>query len=180
MSADNVDRRTANLLGALGLLVGDLVSEASQTVVEGSENMASALVVLRSLKALNIDGLAGILGLTHSGAVRLVDRLGSEGLVERGPGVDGRSITLKLTKAGQRRSDQVLEARHEAVAQQVSRLDKGDRAELTRLLEVLLDGSIVTPDMDWHTCRLCVVAACMVPECPVSAAAERLGGGAHH
>ena len=48
--------------------------------------------------------LAGVLGLTHSGTVRLVDRLEDDGLLRRGQGQDARVVTLELTAKGVRRA----------------------------------------------------------------------------
>ena len=47
-----------------------------------------------------VNQLCNVLGLTHSGAVRLIDRLAEAGLVTRGPGDDKRSRSITLTAQG--------------------------------------------------------------------------------
>ena len=84
--------RDANLLGACALAVaGRLPASAADT----------ALVALDGwLAGSTVDRLARVLALTHSGAVRLTDRLAGDGLVERRTGADARSRALYVTPAG--------------------------------------------------------------------------------
>ncbi|MEO8686777.1 MAG: helix-turn-helix domain-containing protein, partial [Solirubrobacteraceae bacterium] len=76
--------RQANLLGTLSLAVTGRVEAA---VAARSPHGPSAPAALSALEGYlggePIDTLARVLGLTHSGAVRLVDRLAGAGLVER-------------------------------------------------------------------------------------------------
>ena len=62
-----------------------------------------------------IDALRTVLGLTHSGAVRLVDRLAGAGLAERRAGRDGRCVAVALTPAGERAARALREAREAAL-----------------------------------------------------------------
>jgi DNA-binding MarR family transcriptional regulator len=60
-------------------------------------------------------------GLSHAGTVRLVDRLATEGLIERrGHATDGRGRSLHLTAAGRRASTKVLNARDQIIAEVLS------------------------------------------------------------
>ena len=80
---------------------------------------AAALVVLarpkRSVANLRIEALRHDLGLSHSAAVRLVDRLQAAGLASRESGSDGRSIAVRLTAAGRREAEGVLAERRGVV-----------------------------------------------------------------
>ena len=92
----HMSTRDANLLGALGLALADRLAEAGPPELSGSA--AEALVTLNGRRAgSSIDALAGIVGLSHSGTVRLADRLAAAGLVERRRGADQRSTALYLT-----------------------------------------------------------------------------------
>src|SRR4051794_41929024 len=75
----------------------------------------SAAVALSALHHLldspSIDLLRQVLGLTPSGAVRLVDRLAADGLVRRTPGPDGRQVAVVLTARGRRAAAAVASAR---------------------------------------------------------------------
>src|ERR671915_2576338 len=91
--------REANLVGALALAVGDRIAEAADPAAGGWA--AEALVTLAGTGAGGtIDALAKVVGLTHSGTVRLVDRLVRAGPVERRVGADPRAGALDLTPPG--------------------------------------------------------------------------------
>src|SRR5947208_6967587 len=93
----------ANLLGALALAVDDRMADAVVAAAGHSVTAATALSALdhlRVLEAPSIERLSQALGLTHSGTVRLVDRLEEGGYARRQRGADGRSAAVLLTPAG--------------------------------------------------------------------------------
>ncbi len=97
----------ANLLGALGVAIGDRLARAGAT---GSA--AEALVAIGGEGAgMTIDALARRVGLSHSGAVRLVDRLVREEKVLRSRGLDQRTAALGLTPEGYRTVRRILARR---------------------------------------------------------------------
>jgi DNA-binding MarR family transcriptional regulator len=156
--------REANLLGACALAIAERLPPAAQD---------AALVALSDwLAGATVDRLARVLGLTHSGAVRLVDRLESENLVERRPGADGRSRALFLTPAGHRVAAEAQAARFAALEEVLAPLSDSERVELTALLERLLDGMTTDHESAGHICRLCDAHVCGHPDrCPVTLAA---------
>ena len=79
--------RAGNLLGAFTLAVADRAADAVGDAAGQTGAAAAALSALyHFLDAPSVDRLRTVLGLTPSGAVRLVDRLAAAGYVERGPG----------------------------------------------------------------------------------------------
>ena len=101
----------------------------------------AALVALDGLLAgASIDRLARVCGLSHSGAVRLADRLAQDGLVERRMGADGRSVALALTAAGRRSAARIRAQREAAIETALAPLEAGDRAALARAAELVLAG----------------------------------------
>ena len=81
--------RTGNVFGAVALAVVDRVSDAVASSTDQSESAAVGLSALHYLiRRPSIDTLRRVLGLTSSGAVRLVDRLAASGYVERREGDD--------------------------------------------------------------------------------------------
>ena len=91
--------RAANLLGAHGLLVADRMREAA-----GMElSSAAVLTALRTFDGASIDALRRVLGLSHSGGVRIVKRLEADGLVARqsAPG-DRRTRLAAMTPEGRK------------------------------------------------------------------------------
>lgn len=98
----------ANVFGALSLVVADLTSAAITQACGQSASGAAALSALHQfLDHPTVDELRRVLGLTPSGAVRVVDRLVEAALVTRGPGPDGRSRSLSLTPAGRRAAKRI-------------------------------------------------------------------------
>lgn len=161
----------ANVLGALSLTVADRLTEAV-TAVAGDPSAAAALSSLSQLlQAPSIERLRQVLGLTHSGTVRLVDRLAEQDLVVRGPGPDGRTAAVVLTGRGRTAARQVARARAGVLDEVLSSLDPRVRDALGQGLGLVLAGSAREDgDVRW-TCRLCDTAACGRSDdlCPVSA-----------
>jgi MarR family transcriptional repressor of emrRAB len=159
----------ANVLGALGLALADRLAEASERV--GGPSAAAALVALYGTRAgATIDGVASVAGLSHSGAVRLVDRLAGSGLVERRRGLDQRSVALYLTPAGRRAARAVLAARQKLMHSVLSLLTDDQQ---TRLVELATDvlGELGTPaEAETRLCRLCDLESCgrSRGRCPVA------------
>jgi DNA-binding MarR family transcriptional regulator len=168
--------RDANLLGALSLAVSERLEAATSAAATRGGSGPAALAALDTfLEGSSIDTMRKPLGLTHSAAVRLVDRLAAAGLVTRAAGEDGRSVAVFLTPAGQRVAAQVQERRMLALTKVLAALDAAEREQLTRLVEKLLAGLTFGRADARHICRLCDAAACGHEEgrCPVTRAADR-------
>ncbi len=103
----------ANVLGSLALAITSRVNDEAERSAALGASAPSALVALDGyLTGQPIDALRRVLGITHSGTVRLVDRLVAAGLVERRAGTtDGRAVPLGLTPAGRRVARRVLASR---------------------------------------------------------------------
>ena len=155
--------REANLLGAVGLAVADRLAAAPRD--------AALLALDDWLAGASVDALAHVVELTHSGAVRLADRLRDDGLLERRPGADARSVALQLTAAGAAEAARLRSAR-EAVLRALLE-PVADRAAFTRALEAVLAGLTTAGARPGRTCRLCDAHACGHPDrCPVTLAAH--------
>ena len=163
-----------NLLGALGLALADRLGEAAERA--GGPSAATALVALYGTRAgATIDGLARVTGLSHSGAVRLVDRLEADGLVDRRRGADQRSVALYLTPAGRRSVRRILAERQSAMHSLVALLTGDQRATMIDLAHRLLDQLASGPGAEARVCRLCDLDACgrSRGRCPVAPARSR-------
>jgi MarR family transcriptional regulator, negative regulator of the multidrug operon emrRAB len=165
--------RTANLLGALALAVADLIREATEGPADGlAASEPAALVTLAHYPGQSILSLGRTLGLTHSGAVRLADRMEQAGLVRRAAAGPGRTLALSLTGPGQAAADRVLARRQAAVEDLVSRLDATELAGADRMASRLLAGLTTDRDSARRLCRLCAEPVCTGPAgCPVDQAA---------
>ncbi len=159
----------ANVLGTLGLALADRLDEAAERA--GGRSAAAALATLYGTRAgMRIDGLARVAGLSHSGAVRLVDRLEAEGLVERRRGADQRSAALYLTAAGRRSARRLLADRDAAMHSLLMLLTDDQQAELSDLADQLLHELAGEPAAEARLCRLCDLEACSRSSgrCPVA------------
>ena len=164
------DPRLANLLGALSVGISDGMYE-STTQAAGLDGVASTALValLDFMPSGSVRTLSQVVGLTHSGAVRVVDRLVAEGLVTRGSSVDARSRSVTLTARGARVAREVRAARERAVSGVLEQLTASERATLTTLCERVVQ-SITQQRLDMRQagdmpaggalCRLCDFEAC--------------------
>jgi MarR family transcriptional repressor of emrRAB len=186
-SADPGLDRLANLLGAWALAVADrLAAAASEAAGRGGQAPAALVALHQFAGGGTIEGLRGVLGLTHSAAVRLVDNLVADGQVARNPGGDDRrSVSLVLTPSGRAAARRIIRARAQAVEATLDGLTDAQRRSLTTMAE-RLTGDLTAlrleerrrgaaPPGGW-LCRLCDFDACGRPEgrCPAARRAARL------
>jgi MarR family transcriptional regulator, negative regulator of the multidrug operon emrRAB len=168
--------REANLLGAISLAVAERANEAVRLAAAHGGAAPAALVALATfLDGSSLDVMRRPLGLSHSAAVRLADRLARAGLVRREPGADGRSVSIRLTPEGAVLATEIRLAREAALEVVLAPLSPAERAELTALHEKLLAGITGGRADAGHICRLCDADACghELGRCPVTIAADR-------
>jgi MarR family transcriptional regulator, negative regulator of the multidrug operon emrRAB len=162
--------RSVNLLGAfVDAMYRRVEVRINAELGMGGEGPA-AIVIIGTNPGRTVDFLARALELSHSGTVRLVDRLAEGQLVQRRACADRRAVALVLTERGRRRMRAILRARRHCLDQVFDVLTAKDQLQLTRSLELMLT-SITTSDPVAETiCRLCDEAACPQPKCPVTLA----------
>jgi DNA-binding MarR family transcriptional regulator len=164
-----MNARAANLLGAHALVVADRMREA----VDMELSSAAVLSALETFAdGASIDELRRVLGLSHSGGVRIVGRLEGRGLLAREPDPDDRrAVRLHLTAEGRRVARRVLAHRHAALASLLAPLGARETADLERLLERLLAAATGSGEDANRICRLCDPEVCGHPDrCPVTQA----------
>ena len=160
-----MDTGTANLLGALSLAVIDRIEQGAREVIDRGGETPAALVVIGYGQGMTNDKLRRILGLSHSGTVRLVDRLVSDQLVERRPGNDGREVALYLTATGATTRNELMVSRISAVASLLDVLSPTETKRLGALIRQLLVRQD-TSELDRFTiCRMCDDRVCK--NCPL-------------
>jgi DNA-binding MarR family transcriptional regulator len=169
-----MNTRTANLLGALALAVNDRMEGAARRTLKRSGETPAALVVLGLTPGITNERLRRILRQSHPGAVRLVDRLVADGLVERRAGRDGREIALHLTPAGVQRRDALLQDRLASIGMLLSPLSEAEQAQLATLMCKMLPAIPVSEVEVFTVCRLCDERACR--ECPLPPGFRPSGG----
>jgi DNA-binding MarR family transcriptional regulator len=166
----------ANVVGALALVLADRQSDA---IGEASGQAASAATALSALHHFlerpSIEQLRQVLGLTHSGAVRLVDRLAAAGYVERAAGADARGAAVVLTDAGRAAATEVAAARADLLEGALSVLTEDERDQFVTLAGKVIGGLVRGPGATRWICRLCDTISCGNAEgrCPARQAAVR-------
>lgn len=159
--------RTANLLGAVGLAVADRIEEAARAILSHVGETPAAVVVIGYGLGPSNDQLRRILRLSHPGAVRLVDRLVADGLVERRPGRDRRAIALHLTDRGTALREELMQGRLAAIRPLLEPLSPAEQDALGELLHKLLARMDPTDEDRCTICRLCDGRVCT--DCPIPA-----------
>ncbi len=159
--------RTSNLLGVVGLAVAGRIEDSAREILKHAGETPAALVVIGYGLGPTNDQLRRILGLSHSGTVRLIDRLVKDGLVKRREGRDKREIALYVTKRGKTLREQILKERLAAIRPLLIPLTGAEQETLAALLHKMLS-SMETTDLQRRTlCRLCDNRVCS--NCPIPA-----------
>jgi DNA-binding MarR family transcriptional regulator len=162
-----IDRAAANVAGALAVAIADRLD---------ADSRAAALITLLERGALTIEWLRRIVGLSHSAAVRLVDRLAGDGLVLRRAGPDRRSVSILLTGRGQRAAERLRREREAMLVGLLAPLEPAERRTLLALAEKVLTGTVTGRWEARLICRLCDHGVCAAPgSCPVDRAATERG-----
>lgn len=166
--------RDRNIFGAFALMISDDIVRASSSRAPEAGPAASALALLAHKPGLSIRMLAIGVGLSHAGTVRLVDRLVSEGLIERREhSTDGRARSLYLTPTGKVASDEVLASRDQVIAEGLSILNPDELKTLSDIAERVLRNRLENLEQSYRICRLCCYAGCT--NCPVDAELHERG-----
>ena len=182
MGKSRDDARLINLLGAaaIGLndaAVGDVAADGGLDCTA-----AGALVALLDLaESGSVRRLSQMLGLTHSGTVRLVNRLADAKVVERAAGPDLRTVSVRLTRPGRAVARRIRAGRHAAIATALAGLTRQQRDQLTVACEVLITNMTMARlarrtagarPSGGALCRMCDPAACgrLAGGCPAAGA----------
>lgn len=155
----------------MSLVVVDRMNAAVEAVAAIGPSAPAALAALHEfLDGGSVTQLSSVLGLTHSGTVRLVDRLVSEGLVERAGAHDGRSVSVVLTGTGRRTAARMLHARERSLTSALSALSQQEVDDLAEALGTMLTTVTLARAAERSSrtdgrpqpwlCRLCDFAAC--------------------
>lgn len=164
----NHDNYLKNLLGTFATTVASSIETEVAELGGRSLSHEAALVAIHNHPGDGIEMLSKVLGITHSGAVRLVNTLEEEGLVERQRSEeDARAVILRVTAKGGNRANKVLDARERVTSQILSSLNTRQRKAMVPALESVL--TAMTQDVVGarRICRFCDEGVCRAVGCPV-------------
>lgn len=151
------------------LQISDATDAAGHEAVGLSARELAALVLVRNRRGCTVGWLHARLGLTQSGAVRLLDRLQDLGMVQRIRTDGRREVALAATALGKRVVTRGTDARARVIEAQLSGLCPADREAFMALAARALAGQTRTRDEADEACRLCDWRAC-TPDCPMEQA----------
>ena len=155
------------LLGTLSILITDRVA-ASFRDLGVSLTDAATLLCIHEHPGVNIWHVAQTADISHSAAVRSVDRLVERALVDRlvSP-TDQRAAELTCTSSGESLSRELFAARREAARTSLERLNSEQRASFTGFIDLMLEGLAERRSEAWRLCRFCDRSICPIPACPI-------------
>ena len=160
----------SNLAGALAIGICDLQQAAIDDAVDLDAAELSALLAVFSRPQSSVGEIAATTRLTHSGAVRVVDRLCAAGLVRRTAGQDRRAVALTCTEGGIAVARRALAARADALAGLLHALTPAEQTAMHRFASKLLARLPQSRADAWRICRFCDHAVCRGDDCPVGRA----------
>ncbi|HZQ30778.1 MAG TPA: MarR family transcriptional regulator [Mycobacterium sp.] len=173
-----------NLLGAAALGLSDALDEVASEAGLDRTSAAALVAMLDLARAGSVQRLSQMIGISHSGTVRLVDRLADADLVERTAGPDARTLTVRLTRRGRTVARRVRDGHRTAVDATLAGLTDPQRRQLTTICEALV-ANLTSARLATRRaggvpsggalCRMCDPVACGRPagRCP----SERTAAG---
>lgn len=171
--------RAANVLGAVAGTVTDQATAAMLAAADlparGSSSAVAALLAIDEfLDTPTVDQVRQVLGLTPSGAVRLIDRLEGDGLVTRGPGADGRTRAITLTARGAAAARAAAAARRAVLDTMLEGFTADELDTVHGLLGRMMRNAVFAKDGGAWICRMCDLTACGRADgrCPAANAAR--------
>jgi MarR family transcriptional regulator, negative regulator of the multidrug operon emrRAB len=156
---------TLDLIGAAALAISGAVWAA----LGPEQSDAAALNVVLAEPGISIRGLSSALGLSHSAAVRVADRLQDQGLITRDWAGPGRTVAVNITDRGRRRALDAVARRAEVLQRAASGLTTAQRKSLHDLLQKVVLNLADDQAAIERACRLCDQKRCLARGCPLPA-----------
>lgn len=172
-SMDN-DNYLNNLLGAFATTVASSIENEVAELGGRSLSHEAALIAIRNHSNDGIEMLSKVLDITHSGAVRLVNTLETEGFIERQRSdKDARAVVLRTTSTGRSRAKKVLQARERVTKRLLSSLSRSQKEAIVPVLEAVLTSVTKSIPGARRICRFCDEGVCRSIGCPVELAVKQ-------
>jgi MarR family transcriptional repressor of emrRAB len=177
------DDRLVNLLGVVAIGLADAsVGDVAEAAGIDTTAAAALVAMLDLTKSGSVRRLSQLIGISHSGTVRLVNRLAELDLLERKPGTDNRSVSVTLTRRGGTLARRLRSQRHAAIAAALTGLTPQQLEQLGAICELVIANLTAArldqrdagrPPSGGALCRMCDPGACGRPSgrCPAARAA---------
>lgn len=156
-----------NLVSAFASWMADAKPIGGERGNQLARSDDTVLLAIHAHPGCSVSDVAQMIRLSHSGAVRIVDRLQRAALIERHTGQDRRQVSLVTTGWGADTASASLDARARMIRTRLQRLDNSELRDLERLLSKLMDGSASDRGEAWRICKACDHSVCRGDDCPV-------------
>jgi DNA-binding MarR family transcriptional regulator len=157
-----------NQIAAFARKLDNCVNSALRKKFDRPMSDLTALISIKNCNSFNIGWLSNVLELSHSAAVRVVDRLEADGLLERQAKDNKKQVGLRISQKGIIISDEILSLRGNVVAKILSSLESQQLDNLADSARTVI-ASHVDHELDaYKTCALCDEEGCGV-NCPTAA-----------
>ncbi|MDX1623891.1 MAG: MarR family transcriptional regulator [Gemmatimonadota bacterium] len=157
----------ANLVGALAVAVKDELDALAKGVIGFGGTTPAALICIGMRPGRSIEVLRSALDLSHSGAVRLVDRLEDREWVRRSREKGQRSVSVELTPTGEKLVEKFLGRRRKLLMALLDPLTDDEIHKLGKGIRGILAEMPEGREEEWQICRLCEFRVCREMVCPV-------------
>lgn len=149
-----------NQISAFAWRLDQLISSALRDRFDRPLSEIAALVSIQNCETFNIGWLAKVLELTHSAAVRLVDRLEADALIERLPKDQKKQVGLKITDKGRDMAGRILQVRQVVAGDFLSVLSEVQLSELAELSRAVISRNVTSELDSYQVCALCDESRC--------------------
>jgi MarR family transcriptional repressor of emrRAB len=162
------EKYISNLIGAFATTISSEIEKSIAELDGRSLSHEIALVAIYNHPNETISTLSKVLAITHSGAVRLINTLENEGLVERYKSEqDARSVVLHVSDKGKERAQSVLFSREKVTSNLLKNFNEAQRRDFLNLLEIAMSNLTDKQIEARRICRLCDEGICRKLGCPV-------------
>ncbi|MCF6411507.1 MarR family winged helix-turn-helix transcriptional regulator [Pseudalkalibacillus salsuginis] len=164
-----INGRLTNLLNAFATILTDKTQGLSKNELLLGDNVMPALVTIYHYPYQSVDFLSRALSLSHSGTVRLVNKIVEKEMIAKQKGEDHRNIQLVVTTKGEEQIQQFFEKREVLFKHGIDMLNDEEKKWLESILEKILSTQANHLEQTRVICRLCNADACLHNnDCPVS------------
>lgn len=160
-----------NQIAAFALTVTDSLNEAMAEQFDRSHSEIETLISVRYCNDFTVGWLSDVLDLTHSAAVRIVDRLEKDNRIRRIPQTNRRYVGLVLTPSGVKLADDMLKARQTALEKLFEGIEDNALNRLMTVTRKILESGVSDKLSAYRRCRSCDENMCG-SSCPVQRASQ--------
>lgn len=158
-----------NQIAAFARGLNARIEEELESTFGRSLSELTALVSIQNCDQFHIGWLAETLGLQHSSAVRVVDRLEQDRLISRLDKDAKKQVGLKISRSGATLARKVLALREQITEAYLASITEEQQKSLAQIIQPVIRSQTATSIGLYRHCALCDDGACT--NCPAGSEA---------